>query len=139
MSAAGDADNAPKAGTVKLTEMACEPVPATPITIVPLYVPGVSPAALMLAIRVAGVSPAVILIESQDPPLSVLAVAVKWMAAPPLVTVIACCVSPLPLNDCVKAIRVGLTVRMDGPLTTRLTGTTTGLLLAPDVMVTAPR
>ena len=68
----------------------------------------------------------------------VFAMAVKWTGVPPLLTMIACCVTVPPMAACVKAILMGLTITIGGPVMVRVTVTATGLLLAPEVMVTAP-
>ena len=93
----------------------------------------------MIAVRVMGVLPCVGLRTSQFPPLLVVGEAVNCTGVVPLASVMGCCDIGAVLDTVsVTVMELGLTVSGVAARTVRLTGTTTGLLEADEVMVIEP-
>ena len=93
----------------------------------------------MTAVRVAGVAPCVGLRNSQAAPLLVVAEAVNCIGVVPLSRVIGCCETGEALDTVsLTVMEVGLTVSDVAARTVRVTGTTTGLFEAEEVIVIEP-
>ncbi len=93
----------------------------------------------MMAVTVMGVLPCVGLRTSHVPPPLVVGEAVNCTGVVPLDSVMGCCDTGVLLDTVsVTVIELGLTVSGVAAKTVKLTGTTTGLFEAEEVMVIEP-